>query len=77
MAVSTLLKRGLQMLAVSAPRCSERDNCIMIFVLQGSKSGTGQMKGRQATYEDDVVECVSIEDDRRRRGRRFDVRLDT
>jgi hypothetical protein len=35
------------------------------------------MKGRQATYEDDFVECVSIEDDRRRRGRRFDVRLDT
>jgi hypothetical protein len=35
------------------------------------------MKGGQATYVDDVIECVSIEDDRRRRGRRLDVRLDT
>lgn len=35
------------------------------------------MKGRNATHKDNVVECVSIEDDRRRRGRRLDVRLDT
>ena len=35
------------------------------------------MKGGQATYVDDVIECVNIEDDRRRRGRRLDVRLDT
>jgi hypothetical protein len=35
------------------------------------------MKGHQATYQDDFVECVSIEDDRRRRGRRLDVRFDT
>lgn len=31
--VSTLFVRRLQVLAVAAPRRSERDNCIMIFVL--------------------------------------------
>jgi hypothetical protein len=35
------------------------------------------MKGHQTTYKDNVVECVDIEDGRRRRGRRLDVRLDT
>ena len=73
----TLFIRGLQMLAVAAPRCSERDNCIMIFVLSRSKLEIRQMKRRQATYENNVVECMSIEDDRRRGRRRLNVRLDT
>jgi len=41
MVVSTLLIRGLQTLAVSAPRGSERDNCIMVFVLQRTQVGNG------------------------------------
>jgi hypothetical protein len=35
------------------------------------------MERRKAAYKDNVVECVGIEDDHRRRGRRLDVRLDT
>jgi hypothetical protein len=35
------------------------------------------MKGHQATYKDNAVESVDIEDGRHRGGRRLDVRLDT
>ena len=34
------------------------------------------MRGHQVAYEDNVVECVDIEDSRRRGGRGLDVRLD-
>lgn len=35
------------------------------------------MRTHEATYEDNFIESVSVEDERRRRGRRFDVRLDS
>jgi hypothetical protein len=35
------------------------------------------MRGHQATYENNFIESVSVEDERCGRGRGFDLRLDT
>lgn len=71
-----MLVRGLQTLAVTAPRSSERNNCIVILVLCKKKTPDwigGHMRMNQVTYKNNFIESVRVEDESRGRGRRLDV----